>query len=56
MSKVATTGDLRKDILKAVNAIGGFSKVIDKGDRVLLKPNYNTAVEVCATHARPSAL
>jgi uncharacterized protein (DUF362 family) len=43
LSKVATTGDLRKDILKAANAIGGFSKVIDKGDRVLLKPNYNTA-------------
>ena len=43
LSKVATTGDLKADILKAVNLIGGFNKVIDKGDQVLLKPNYNTA-------------
>jgi len=43
LSKVSTTGDLRSDILKAVNLIGGFKKVIDKGDEVLLKPNYNSA-------------
>jgi uncharacterized protein (DUF362 family) len=43
LSKVATTGDLKADILKAVNLIGGFNKVIDKGDQVLLKPSYNTA-------------
>jgi uncharacterized protein (DUF362 family) len=43
LSKIAATGDLREDILKVVNVIGGFSKVIDNGDRVLLKPNYNTA-------------
>jgi uncharacterized protein (DUF362 family) len=43
LSKVATTGDLKADILKAVSLIGGFNKVIDKADQVLLKPNYNTA-------------
>jgi uncharacterized protein (DUF362 family) len=34
---------LKTDILKAVNLIGGFEKVINKGDQVLLKPNYNSA-------------
>jgi uncharacterized protein (DUF362 family) len=43
LSKVVATGDLKVDILKAVTAIGGFDKIIDKGDQVLLKPNYNTA-------------
>jgi hypothetical protein len=43
VSKVVTTGDVKADILKAVSAIGGFEKIIDKGDQVLRKPNYNTA-------------
>jgi uncharacterized protein (DUF362 family) len=43
VSKVAATGDVKADILKAVTAIGGFEKIIEKGDQVLLKPNYNTA-------------
>jgi uncharacterized protein (DUF362 family) len=43
LSKVATAGDVKSDILKAVDTIGGFNKVIDKGDQVLLKPNYNSA-------------
>jgi len=43
VSKIASTGDLRTDILKSVDLIGGFSKVIDKGDNVLLKPNFNSA-------------
>jgi uncharacterized protein (DUF362 family) len=43
LSKVATTGDLKKDILEAVDLIGGFSKAIDNSDQVLLKPNYNSA-------------
>ena len=37
------TGDLKADILQAVDLIGGFNKVINKGDQVLLKPNYNSA-------------
>jgi uncharacterized protein (DUF362 family) len=42
LSKVAATGDLKCDVLRAVNLIGGFDKVINEGDRVLLKPNYNS--------------
>jgi uncharacterized protein (DUF362 family) len=42
LSKVATTGNLKKDILEAVDLIGGFNKAIDKADQVLLKPNYNS--------------
>jgi len=43
LSKVAATGNLKEDILKAVDLIGGFNKAIDNGDQVLLKPNYNSA-------------
>ncbi|MGA3191140.1 MAG: DUF362 domain-containing protein [Candidatus Bathyarchaeia archaeon] len=43
LSKVATTGNLKADILKAVDLIGGFNKALDKGDQVLLKPNFNSA-------------
>jgi uncharacterized protein (DUF362 family) len=43
LSKIAATGELKLDILKAVSMIGGFKKVINKGDKVLLKPNYNSA-------------
>lgn len=43
LSKVVYTGDLKADILKAVNLIGGFSRAIAKDDEVLLKPNYNSA-------------
>ena len=43
LSNIAASGELKKDILKAVNLIGGFDKVLNKGDRVLLKPNYNSA-------------
>jgi uncharacterized protein (DUF362 family) len=43
VSKVATAGDVKADILKAVEKIGGFHKVVGKGDEVLLKPNFNSA-------------
>jgi uncharacterized protein (DUF362 family) len=43
ISKIATTEKLKADILKAVDLIGGFSKTINKGDQVLLKPNYNSS-------------
>jgi uncharacterized protein (DUF362 family) len=43
ISKTATTGNLKADILKAVDLIGGFNKIINKGDQVLLKPNYNSS-------------
>ena len=43
VSKIAVTEDLKEDILRAIEMIGGFNKVIDKGDQVLLKPNFNSA-------------
>ena len=43
LSKVAASGDVKADVLKAVDKIGGFNKVIEKGDQVLLKPNFNSA-------------
>lgn len=43
VSKVKVKNDLKKSVLSAVDAIGGFGKFIQKGDRVLLKPNFNTA-------------
>lgn len=42
VSKVTATDDLKGDVLKAVSVIGGFGKAIEKGDEVLLKPNFNT--------------
>ena len=35
--------DLKKAINEAVDGMGGWQKFIKKGDRVLLKPNFNTA-------------
>jgi uncharacterized protein (DUF362 family) len=43
LSKVASSGDLKQDILHCVDLIGGFGKIIEKGDEVLLKSNYNSA-------------
>jgi uncharacterized protein (DUF362 family) len=43
VSKLVSNGqDLKGKILKAVNLLGGFSKMIEKGDEILLKPNFNT--------------
>jgi uncharacterized protein (DUF362 family) len=43
VSKVSCTNDLKHDILEAVNLIGGFDRTVEKGDIVLLKPNYNSS-------------
>jgi len=43
LSKVKSSGDVKGDILKAVNLIGGFEKTLQKGDEILLKPNFNSA-------------
>jgi uncharacterized protein (DUF362 family) len=43
ISKISARGDVKQDLLKAVDAIGGFSRVINRGDKVLVKPNYNSA-------------
>jgi uncharacterized protein (DUF362 family) len=43
ISKTESGADLKESILKAVDLIGGFGKVVEKGDEILLKPNYNSA-------------
>lgn len=35
--------DVKGDILKAVKKIGGFEKALKKTDKILIKPNMNTA-------------
>jgi uncharacterized protein (DUF362 family) len=43
VSRVACDGNLKKSVKQAVSLIGGFDKIVEKGDTILLKPNYNTA-------------
>ena len=43
VSRVSCADDLKKDILKTVNLIGGLDRSVEKGDTVLLKPNYNSS-------------
>jgi uncharacterized protein (DUF362 family) len=43
VSKVKTTDNIKEDIRKAVDAVSGFRKIINQGDKVLVKPNYNSA-------------
>jgi uncharacterized protein (DUF362 family) len=42
VSFVVSQGDIKADVLRAVEAIGGFDRVLRKDDRILLKPNYNS--------------
>ncbi len=43
ISKTQFKGEIKDSIQLAVEAIGGWQKYINRGDRVLLKPNFNTA-------------
>jgi len=43
VSKVKVEGSLKEAIEQAVKQIGGFDRFIKNGERVLLKPNFNTA-------------
>lgn len=43
VSKTGATEDPKQDILRAVDAIGGFRSIINEGDKVLVKPNFNSA-------------
>jgi uncharacterized protein (DUF362 family) len=36
-------GRLRLDLDRAVTAIGGFQRLVEPGDTILVKPNFNTA-------------
>lgn len=43
VSKVRCNGDLRQNIGRAVAAIGGFQKLVEPGDTILVKANFNTS-------------
>jgi len=43
VSKVICERDLKESIERSVSLIGGFEKLVKRGDTVLVKPNYNTA-------------
>jgi uncharacterized protein (DUF362 family) len=43
VSKVQCDGDLRQNIGQAVAAIGGWQRLVEPGDTILVKPNFNTA-------------
>lgn len=42
VSKVKVEQDLKASVAKAVGLIGGLGKVISPGDRVMVKPNFNS--------------
>ena len=48
VSKVKPSGDLKLSIEQAVTAIGGFERLVEPGDTILVKPNFNTADPVPA--------
>jgi len=43
VSKLRCDGDLRQNIGQAVSAIGGFERLVEAGDTIVIKPNFNTA-------------
>ncbi len=43
VSKVLCDGNLEKSIECAVSLIGGVDNLVERGDTILLKPNYNTS-------------
>lgn len=43
VSKVKPNGNLKSAIDQAMVAIGGFEQVVEPGDTILVKPNFNTA-------------
>ncbi|HEX9006646.1 MAG TPA: hypothetical protein VF889_05095, partial [Bacteroidota bacterium] len=44
VSRVDATGaDLKATIRKSVDLIGGFGRALSPGDRVFIKPNFNSA-------------
>jgi uncharacterized protein (DUF362 family) len=43
VSKVGHSRDILSSINDAVEKIGGFNKYIDEGEKILVKPNYNSS-------------
>jgi len=44
VARVKVNKNLKRAVLEAVDELGGFGKIIKKGDVVLLKPNFNTGL------------
>ena len=42
VSKVIAGDDLKASVKKAVILLGGFMKFVEKGDTIVVKPNFNT--------------
>jgi len=42
VAKVKAGGDIRAAIERAITLLGSLEQVIDRGDRVLIKPNFNS--------------
>jgi len=42
VAKVMVDGDLRSSIDRAITLLGGLGQAIDRGDKVLVKPNFNS--------------
>jgi uncharacterized protein (DUF362 family) len=42
VSKIVATANLKESVDKAVQLIGGFEKMISHGDKVIVKPNFNS--------------
>jgi uncharacterized protein (DUF362 family) len=40
--KIKATGDIRLDIDQAIGLMGGLERTIGRGDRVFIKPNFNS--------------
>jgi len=43
VAKIEAKPDIKATILEVVNALGGFEQFLKRGERVLVKPNVNTA-------------
>ena len=43
VSRVSSTGNIEEDITRAVSVFGGFEHFVKPGEKVLVKPNYNSA-------------
>lgn len=43
VSKIKSCDDLKATISSAVALIGGFQKIVEKGDEFLIKPNFNSS-------------
>jgi uncharacterized protein (DUF362 family) len=43
VSKIRCSGVLKQDVELSVAAVGGFQRLVEPGDKILVKPNFNTS-------------